>query len=46
VAKLICAFTEFALLEDRSRSWLVKFDFDAMRPRATKRSFAFIVQIQ
>jgi hypothetical protein len=48
VSDVVCAFTGFALLEDRSsRSCLVKIGFDAMRRKLPKAiSFAFVHQIE
>ncbi len=47
MSDVVCAFTGFALLEDRSRNRLVKIGFDAMRLKLSNAiSFAFVHQIE
>jgi hypothetical protein len=45
VSKFVCVFIGFALLEDMYRSWLVKFGFEIMRPRATKSHIFYICNL-
>ncbi len=47
MSDVVCAFTGFALLEDRSKSCLVKIGFEAMRLKLPKAiCFAFVHQIE
>ncbi len=47
MSNVVCAFTKFELLEDRSKSCLVKIGFEAIKLRATKAiSFAYVHQIE
>jgi hypothetical protein len=36
VSNVVCVFTGFAMLKDRSRSSLVKIGFESMKLKATK----------
>jgi hypothetical protein len=47
VSNVVCAFIEFALLEDRSKSLLIKIGFESMKLGATKSMyFAYVHQIE